>query len=77
MNWVTSLPGSQISWRDELLEIARAPYEKGQRSIETKHSIFDVEKASHQPRNRLTGRGPCWRLVGWLTIKGAEQPRAA
>lgn len=59
---VLALPGSHMSYDGELGEISAAPFEKGQRSIETHRAVFDVEKAGRQ-------RGQ-WRLTGWLTIKG-------
>ena len=72
---ITALPGSQVALDGELAEIANAPYEKGQQSIETDRAVFDIEKVSRQKATRMPPRPAHWRLVGWLTVKGVPADR--
>jgi hypothetical protein len=59
MNSLLILSGSHVS--RHFREIAEAPFESGQATIETEHGFFDIYRAS-----RKSGR---WWLRGWFTDK--------
>lgn len=61
---IVLLPGSERRFRslDEIEELCRASFEKGQSSVEVSTCVVDVDKATRKG-------GSDWTITGWLTGK--------